>query len=101
MTSPSKSAGSSVPSLTADERDALHRDLISLTPHQRDVVLLLGEGLRPAEIARALGVSKNTVGFHLRRVMKKLRLEDRHELLVRAVMLRASANQPGSRSPDC
>jgi DNA-binding CsgD family transcriptional regulator len=67
--------------------------LESLTSRQRAVLMLLGEGLRPAGIARGLDVSKQTISFHLTRVMRKLGSKSQEELLVCAVLLRRSTDE--------
>jgi len=46
--------------------------LARLTPTQREVLLLLVEGYRPAEIARLRGVSKATVSKCLRAIQRAL-----------------------------
>jgi RNA polymerase sigma factor (sigma-70 family) len=87
------------PLLRPDELESMHRALQSLTPRQRQVLMLLGDGIRAAEIARVLHLSKNTVGFHLKRVMRKLGVRDRRNLLVYAVLLRRSAEGPTPHPP--
>jgi len=42
------------PLLRPDELESMHRALQSLTPRQRQVLMLLGDGIRAAEIARVL-----------------------------------------------
>jgi DNA-binding NarL/FixJ family response regulator len=44
----------------------------SLTPRQRQIVRLLGEGKTTAEIAAALSLSPNTITFHRSRIRKAL-----------------------------
>jgi DNA-binding NarL/FixJ family response regulator len=45
-----------------------------LTPRQQEIVLLLGRGKRPAQIADALGVCRSTVTFHLKKAEQVLGL---------------------------
>ena len=52
----------------------------SLTPTERDVVRLLGEGLANNDIAARLFVSPRTVQTHLTHVYTKLRLTSRVQL---------------------
>jgi len=46
----------------------------NLTPRQRQIVRLLGEGKTTAEIAAALSLSPNTITFHRARIRKALGL---------------------------
>lgn len=45
---------------------------LRLTPRQRDVVELLSQGLRCAQIARRLGITERTVRAHVANVAVKL-----------------------------
>jgi DNA-binding NarL/FixJ family response regulator len=56
----------------------------SLTPREREVLCLAGEGKRNAEIARELFISENTVKTHISSLLEKLELEDRLQLAVYA-----------------
>ena len=53
-----------------------------LTPREREVGLLVGEGYNDREIARMLDISEYTVKFHLKRVFKKLNIHKRVELII-------------------
>ena len=54
----------------------------TLTPRERDVVRLVGEGLRNEEVARRLGITEKTVRNHLTGVFEKLGVSGRLELVV-------------------
>lgn len=54
----------------------------SLTDRERDIVRLIGEGLRNEEIARRLGITEKTVRNHLTAVFDKLGVSGRLELAV-------------------
>jgi DNA-binding CsgD family transcriptional regulator len=56
----------------------------SLTPIERDVVRLIGEGLKNDEIAARLFISRNTVKTHLVHIYRKLAINSRTELAARA-----------------
>lgn len=51
----------------------------SLTPREREIVALAGEGYSNARIARALWVTEQTVKFHLSNVYRKLGVTNRTE----------------------
>jgi len=67
-------------------RPPVHRvegdGLGELTPREREVLQLLGQGLSNAEIARELYVSEATVKTHVARVFSKLGLRDRVHAVV-------------------
>jgi len=68
------------------ERDALGE----LTPQQRQIVRLAGDGLTDREIGDRLFLSPRTVSSHLYRSYPKLGVASRHQL--RDVIARASTS---------
>lgn len=56
-----------------------------LTDREVEVLRLVTDGLRNKEIGAVLGISENTVKFHLRNILEKLHAESRTELAARAV----------------
>jgi DNA-binding NarL/FixJ family response regulator len=56
-----------------------------LTDRELDVLGLVTRGLRNKEIATELGISENTVKFHLRNILEKLHAGSRTEVAARAV----------------
>jgi DNA-binding NarL/FixJ family response regulator len=60
-------------------------DLQRLTERELEVLSLVTEGLRNRQIAAAMGISENTVKFHLKNVAEKLHASNRAELAARAV----------------
>ncbi len=56
----------------------------SLTPRERDVIALIGEGLKNKEIAKRLFLSETTVRHHLTSIFAKLEVDDRLELVIYA-----------------
>jgi DNA-binding NarL/FixJ family response regulator len=56
-----------------------------LTERELGVLRLVTEGLRNREIAVELGISENTVKFHLKNIVEKLHTQNRAELAARAV----------------
>ena len=67
--------------------------LEALSPRHRDVLELLAEGLRNDEIASQLGLSPNTVKFHVRELYVRIGVRNR----VEASQLHASFAAPRTR----
>jgi DNA-binding CsgD family transcriptional regulator len=59
----------------------LHHGFADLTDRERDIALLVGEGLTNRQVARRVGVSDHTVNFHLRKIFRKLAISSRAELV--------------------
>ena len=57
----------------------------TLTDRELDVLRLVVAGQRNKEIAATLGISENTVKFHLRNILDKLHAQSRAEAVARAV----------------
>lgn len=58
--------------------------IASLTNREREVVALIGEGIKNKEIADRLFISETTVRHHLTSIFSKLEVADRVELLIYA-----------------
>ena len=58
--------------------------LPTLSPREREVIVLIGEGLRNKEIASQLFISETTVRHHLTSIFTKLEVVDRLELVIYA-----------------
>ena len=71
---------------------ALHREAESLTPREREVLLLLAGGMQPEDIARKLYIGETTVRTHIYRLRSKLHLKDRAQLV--SFAYRAGLMQP-------
>ncbi|HEX5068748.1 MAG TPA: response regulator transcription factor [Vicinamibacterales bacterium] len=68
-------------------RGGLTRDAIeeALTPREQDVLALVAEGLPNKAIAAALGISDQTVKFHVAAIIGKLGAANRTDAVRRAV----------------
>lgn len=58
-------------------------DSVTLAPREREVLDLLAAGAMYKEVAKHLGVSRNTVITHIRRIYKKLHVHSRHHAVER------------------
>ena len=58
--------------------------IASLSPREREVITLIGEGLNNKRIAERLQISETTVRHHLTSIFAKVGVSDRLELLVYA-----------------
>lgn len=65
-----------------------------LTPRESEVLEELVKGLTNKEIADSLNITENTVKIHLRHILKKLQLQNRVQVAVRAVR-EGLVDQPG------
>jgi len=74
-----------VPAVGASAPGPDARDPDRLTDRERDVLRAVVRGLRNKEIAAELGVSENTVKFHLRNILDKLHAQSRAEAVARAM----------------
>ena len=67
--------------------------LAQLTPRQRRIVRMIGEGRRTADIAADIGVSVPTVTFHRSLIRKALGLDSEWSLLKYAILVRMSEQE--------
>jgi len=67
---------------------------VPLTPRQREVLALLGQGQSNKEIARALGLSEGTVKLHVTAILKALKVNNRTGAVVAAARLGLAAGRP-------
>ncbi|WP_062643510.1 response regulator [Streptomyces maremycinicus] len=79
-------------SLRADpaETPAVPSELASLSPRERDILALIGDGLTNREIGKRLYLSEKTVKNHISRLLAKLGVQRR----VQAAVLASHLEQP-------
>ncbi|MFE1833106.1 response regulator [Streptomyces sviceus] len=81
-------------SLRADPAEAptMASELASLSPRERDILALIGDGLTNREIGKKLYLSEKTVKNHISRLLAKLGVQRR----VQAAVLASHLEQPES-----
>lgn len=77
--------GSVLQEMTGEKQaDPDQEKIATLTEREREVVSLVGEGLKNKQIAAKLFISETTVTHHLSSVFSKLAVSDRLELIIYA-----------------
>jgi DNA-binding CsgD family transcriptional regulator len=71
----------------------------SLTPQELQVAKLIGEGLKNAQIAERMFISRHTVESHLKHIFRKLGLSSRTELALKASRREISSSPNDTHNP--
>jgi len=85
-----------ITALTQTTSSGLGQRLSLLTPREREIVALVGQGLRNREIAQRLAITEKTTKGHLTNIFQKLGVGDRLELALLAIKTRL-VQAPGER----
>jgi two-component system, NarL family, nitrate/nitrite response regulator NarL len=78
----------------APSEDPMHERIMQLSERERQIIHLIGRGLKNQQIANHLCISETTVRHHLTSIYSKLDVSDRLELLVFAQRFGLTKNSP-------
>src|SRR6201987_567744 len=84
------------PSAADPEMTRLRDRLVTLTPQQVRVLMMLSEGLLNKQIAYELGVSEATIKAHVSAILQKLGVESRTQAVIAAAKIAGNQWRPGA-----
>jgi DNA-binding NarL/FixJ family response regulator len=93
-----RAVGRTSGAMTATDADALRASLGHLTPRQRDIVRLLGQGMSSAAIAAPLGITTSAITSQRARIRRLLGLISEWELTRYAILVPLAAETPMRKS---
>jgi DNA-binding NarL/FixJ family response regulator len=85
-------------SATDPEMTRLRDRLVTLTPQQVRVLMMLSEGLLNKQIAYELGVSEATIKAHVSAILQKLGVESRTQAVIAAAKIAGGQWRQGTPS---
>src|ERR1700704_3378448 len=80
--------------------ETLRDRLVTLTPQQVRVLMMLSEGLLNKQIAYELGVSEATIKAHVSAILQKLGVESRTQAVIAAAKISGGQWRQGTPSPQ-
>jgi DNA-binding NarL/FixJ family response regulator len=83
-----------------EQHAATPAQMARLTPREREVLILLAQGLTNANVAGKLSISEATVRTHLAHVMGKLEVREKAQAVIAAYQSRLVEPPPLPRSPS-
>jgi DNA-binding NarL/FixJ family response regulator len=89
-------ADTDLSSQTDPELARLRDRLVTLTPQQVRVLMMLSEGLLNKQIAYELGVSEATIKAHVSAILQKLGVESRTQAVIAAAKIAGGQWRPGA-----
>src|ERR1700736_752613 len=81
-------------SVADPEMGRLRDRLVTLTPQQVRVLMMLSQGLLNKQIAYELGVSEATIKAHVSAILQKLGVESRTQAVIAAAKIAGSQSRP-------
>src|SRR6201991_3786354 len=93
-------ADTDLSSATDPELTRLRDRLVTLTPQQVRVLMMLSEGLLNKQIAYELGVSEATIKAHVSAILQKLGVESRTQAVIAASKIAGSQWRQSTPSPQ-
>ena len=82
------------------EMTRLRDRLVTLTPQQVRVLMMLSEGLLNKQIAYELGVSEATIKAHVSAILQKLGVESRTQAVIAAAKIAGGQWRQGNSPPQ-